>query len=110
MEDLEENVVIDGVEIGQGGMGGNQERGIYSHGELLNFDNIPKKTKILVPLKSLMKTLQQKSFLVSSVGPGKKVIRLGRGESVKGEFCLYCCHGDGCCCHGNHITMVTIFP
>ena len=47
---------------------------------------LPKKTKILVPLKDLMETLQQKSFLVSPLGPGKRVIRLtGSGETVKGK-------------------------
>lgn len=66
----EENILLDGLEV-----------------DKYLFGNMQKKTKILVPLKSLMKTLQQKSFLVSDLGLGKKVIRLtGAGESVKGEF------------------------
>lgn len=44
----------------------------------------PKKTKILVPLKDLMETLQQKSFLVSPLGPNKKIIRFTGSDSVKG--------------------------
>ncbi|CAG7823367.1 unnamed protein product [Allacma fusca] len=52
-------------------------------------ESSPKKTKILVPLKDLMETLQQKSFLVAPLGPGKKVIRLtGNGETVKGVLDL----------------------
>jgi len=43
-----------------------------------------KKTKILVPLKDLMETLQQKSFLVSPLGPNKKIIRFTGSDSVKG--------------------------
>jgi len=50
----------------------------------INFEKIQKKTKILVPLKHLMETLQQKSYLVSPLGPGKKVIRLTGSETVKG--------------------------
>jgi len=46
-------------------------------------ERIKKKTKILIPLKDLIETLQQqKSYLISSVGPGKKIIRLSNGESV----------------------------
>lgn len=57
---------------------------------VISFDKIQKKTKILVPLKHLMETLQQKSYLVSPLGPGKKVIRLtGTGETVKGEFIFF---------------------
>jgi len=44
----------------------------------------PKKTKILVPLKDLMDSLQHKTFLVAPLGPGKKVIRLTGSETVKG--------------------------
>jgi len=44
----------------------------------------PKKTKILVPLKDLMDSLQHKTFLVAPLGPGKKVIRLTGTETVKG--------------------------
>jgi hypothetical protein len=52
-------------------------------------ESSPKKTKIIVPLKDLMETLKQKSFLVAPLGPGKNVIRLtGSGETVKGVFDL----------------------
>ena len=48
----------------------------------------PKKTKILVPLKDLMNSLQHKTFLVAPLGPGKKVIRLTGTETVKGAKLL----------------------
>lgn len=48
-----------------------------------------KKTKILVPLKDLMETLQQKSFLVSPLGPNKKIIRFTGSDSVKGMLKKY---------------------
>lgn len=48
----------------------------------------PKKTKILVPLKDLMETLQQKSFLVSPLGPNKKIIRFTGSDSVKGSLII----------------------
>lgn len=76
LDDDDEAVLLDGLEVENGG------------GSLIDFENMPKKTKILVPLKSLMKTLQQKSFLVSPLGPGKKVIRLVGGN---GEFFLLGC-------------------
>jgi len=57
---------------------------------MLNFDKMGiKKTKILVPLKDLMESLQQKSYLVSPLGPGKKIITLTNGETVKGELLFF---------------------
>jgi hypothetical protein len=54
--------------------------------KIINFDKMPmKKTKILVPLKDLMQSLQQKSYLVSPIGPGKNIIKLTNGETVKGN-------------------------
>jgi len=52
----------------------------------------PKKTKILVPLKDLMESLQQKTFLVAPLGPGKKVIRLTGKETVKGMLGVHTSH------------------